>query len=392
MTFQLTILDPEACRRIDPALGASAAAPRVYRYDHAPEPWRLSIGTFGVPRSHALSLGGFRIAEALRTGQPGYDNDREALELARGMEEKIHWSRLIGAGGPRLLGGLVPLVGGKCVLLPSPDARIGMPRDAAILDFAAAALNDFGRRAGINVVTGQDLGHGTMSDGRTPSLRYLHDRFAGSVLADTGRPTAEGNYYLLRGMLSAAGIALRDARVGLVGAGNIGRHVLSRLRADGARVSVCEVKPETRARLAAEGVAVVAADEKATFVRQPFDALVVNAGGATLDPDTVQTVADNATIRVICGCENLVMPDPGGVEIFQRAHKLYAPTEFGGMMGYLTAVEEYLCRRAGAPFDIAVMMRAAERLEQAGRAAAEYTLLRHFAISFEQGVREKFGS
>src|SRR6187401_1081850 len=116
------------------------------------------------------------------------------------MEEKVYWSRLIRVGGPLARRDFARIVGGKCVLLPTPDARVGQPRDFQLLDCATSA--------GFHVITGQDLGHGIMSDGRTPSLEYLHCGFRGSVVADTSKPTAEGNFYTLRGMLRGVGIDL----------------------------------------------------------------------------------------------------------------------------------------------------------------------------------------
>ena len=76
------------------------------------------------------------------------------------------------------------IVGGKCVLLPSNDARVGKPRDRELLDFAIACLADCDQTAGIRITTGQDLGHGLMSDGRTQSLDYLNEGFPGSVVAN----------------------------------------------------------------------------------------------------------------------------------------------------------------------------------------------------------------
>ncbi|MDX2183867.1 MAG: hypothetical protein SFW08_07785, partial [Gemmatimonadaceae bacterium] len=164
----------------------------VVRTTHAATGWVLSIATLGAPESGALSLGGFRIAPRDRASAVGYDNDAEALGLAHGMEDKIRWSRLIRCGGPRVQPMMDRLVGGKCVLLPGDGARVGEPQDAALLDFAGEALNAFVRDFGVVPVTGQDLGHGTMSDGVTSSLGYLHARYEGSVTADTSKPTGEG--------------------------------------------------------------------------------------------------------------------------------------------------------------------------------------------------------
>lgn len=388
-SLELQVLAPAESRRLEPSL-AAAAAPDiwVYRYRHPREDWTLSIATHGVPGSGSLSLGGFRIAPELRTSLADYDNDREAIELALGMEEKIYWSRLLRVGGPLLLSHPAPLVGGKCVLKPTADSRVGQPRDFEMLDFAIAALGEVERRSGVHVVTGQDLGHGTMSDGNTASLAYLHRGYAGSVTADTGKPTAEGNYRLLRGMLAALDIPLAGAKIGLIGCGNIGEHVLSRITAEGAEATVVEAVPARREAMAsAYGVRMLPPEQKEELLRLPIDAVVVNASGGSLDPRAVSLIAANPAIRVVCGSENLTMPDPSGAEALRAAGKLFAPTELGGMVGYLTATEEYLARCEGIAFDIDTMFVAAERLETAGRKAAARVRESGFRLAFEEAMK-----
>src|SRR5205085_7151625 len=112
----------------------------VYRYTDAANGWRLSIATCAPPQSGKLSLGGFRIAPEERTSAPGFDSDREAIGLALGMEEKVYWSRLLGIGGPLARRQIARIVGGKCVLHPTPEARVGQPRDTELLDFAVACF------------------------------------------------------------------------------------------------------------------------------------------------------------------------------------------------------------------------------------------------------------
>jgi hypothetical protein len=213
-----TILRPEDARALVPEL-ASTRNPNVwvYRFEDAGHGWTLSIATHAEPGSGKLSLGGFRIAPLSRTSSPGFTTDREAIALAMGMEEKVHWSRVIRVGGPLAMRDITRIVGGKCVMAPTADARVGQPNDAALLDFAVACFRQVEADAGIHITTGQDLGHGVMHDGTTSSLAYLNARFAGSVVADTSVPTGEGNYQLLRGMLRAAGAPVEGATVGLVG-------------------------------------------------------------------------------------------------------------------------------------------------------------------------------
>ena len=380
------VLDPVACRTLVPALEGQRSI-WVYRYADTATGWTLSIATHAEPGSRKLSLGGFRIAPLERTSAPGYDGDREAIGLAMGMEEKIHWSRLLRVGGPLALRDADRLVGGKCVLTPTADARVGQTRDAEVLDFAVECFRDFEKTAGVLLITGQDLGHGRMSNGRSQSLGYVNARFPGSVLSDTSKPTAEGNYYVLRGMLRALRIEMPSARVGLIGCGNIGERVLQRLRADGASCLVLEANDRKRLSIGDSGIPTWSPAGKDAFLVQPMDALVVNAGGGTLDRATIARVIANPRLRAICGCENLAMPEPDGAEDLRRARRAWCPTELGGMMGYLTAVEEYLSQVDGVPFRMTTMFEAAKRLETAGFEATERAIRSDFDLSFEDAVR-----
>jgi hypothetical protein len=383
-----TILQPADVARLFPDLDTAGKPLWVYRYVHPERGWRLSVATHAEPGSGKLSLGGFRIAPEARTSSPGFDSDREALGLAIGMEEKVYWSRLIRVGGPLALRDTGRIVGGKCVLHPTADARVGQPRDTELLDFAIACFEDVESRAGFFLTTGQDLGHGTMSDARTGSLEYLNARFKGSVCADTSKPTGEGNYHVLAGMLRGMGRGVATATVGLIGCGNIGMHVIGRLREQGTTMLAVEANPVRRAEVAATGITTYGPERKDEFLRQPMDALVVNANGGSLDAETLHRIVANDRLRVVCGSENLAMPDErAGSERLRAAHRAYAPTELGGMMGYLAAVEEYLARVEGVTFNVNTLFDAAERLDGAAFEAARHARERDFAISFEDAMR-----
>ncbi len=366
--MQRITISPAESAQLEPEL-SDTRNPNVwvYRYQHGTLPWVLSIATHAPPGSGKLSLGGFRIAPLERTESLGFTTDREAIALAMGMEEKVHWSRVIKVGGPLAIRDLTRVVGGKCVLAPTADARVGNARDAEMLEWAAGCLNDVESHAGIHITTGQDLGHGRMSDGKTGSLEFLHARFAGSVVADTSVPTGDGNFQLLHGMLRACGIPLAQATVALIGCGNIGMHIIRELQKHpGVTILACESREERRAELEAMGIRTWGPERKREFLAMPMDALVVNAAGGTLDAASIGACTANAQLKVICGSENLVMPDAHGVEILRDAHKVFAPCELGGMMGYLTAVEEYLAVIEKQRFDVQTMLVAAQRLEQAG--------------------------
>jgi hypothetical protein len=363
----------------------------AYRYQHDRHAWTLTVATHAPPGSDKLSLGGFRIAPEERLRSPGFTTDREAIALAMGMEEKVHWSRLIGVGGPLVRRDMARIVGGKCVLAPTPDARVGQPRDAELLEFAAACFREIESAAGIHITTGQDLGHGIMHDGVTPSLAFLAARHAGSVLADTSVPTGEGNYRILEGMLRACNVALESAVIGLIGCGNIGMHLVRRLSARGTRLLALESRAERRTELEGMGIPAWAPDAKGDFLRQPMDAVAVNAAGGSLDRAAVDAITANPRLQVVCGSENLVMPEPELALVLRDARKIYAPTELGGMMGYLTAAEEYLSKVEGIPFVVTSLLDAAGRLETAGFEASVRVRSGGYRETFEEAVTALYG-
>lgn len=385
----MDILKPIDSQRIVPALRDTRNLNVwVYRFTHPSSGWILSIATHAEPGSGKLSLGGFRIAPRERTEAPGFDPDKEAVGLAMGMEEKVHWSRVLHVGGPRARRDMSRIVGGKCVLQPTDDARVGKPRDFEMLDWALECFRTMEKESGVWITTGQDLGHGLMSDGKTESLRYLGQRFHGCVVADTSVPTGEGNYHVLKGMLAACGVQASAAVVGLIGVGNIGRHVLDRLREDGATVFAVEAAPARRASLEENGIRVFAPAEKAEMLREPMDALVVNAAAGSLDTETITACMANPRLKIVCGSENMAMKDPDGSARLLSARKVYCPTELGGMMGYLTAVEEYLAVKDGLRFEMRQMLEASRRLETVGRQAASLIRSRGYSMDFEAAAEE----
>src|SRR3954463_6189568 len=167
----MDVLQPTDSQRIVSSLRESRnPSVWVYRFTHPDTGWILSIATHAEPGSQKLSLGGVRIAPRERTEAPGFDPDREAIALAMGMEEKVHWSRVLQVGGPRARRDMKRIVGGKCVLQPTDAARVGHPRDYELLDWAVECFAEMERESGVLLTTGQDLGHGMMSDGKISSL------------------------------------------------------------------------------------------------------------------------------------------------------------------------------------------------------------------------------
>lgn len=382
--FERTILDPKATKALVPECPIDVW---VYRYTHPSHAWTFSVATHGAPGSGSFSLGGFRIVPEDRAAIAGFSPDREAIGLAVGMEGKVFWSRLIRAAGPEGSRYLSKIVGGKCVLLPTKGARVGEALDKELLSFGVTCLSDFEETSGVYATTGEDLGHGMLHDGSASSLEFLHEHFYGSVLSDTSIPTAEGNFNCLVGGLHALKRELRGARIGLIGCGHIGTHLLKRLQDAGAEVSVLEASISREAELRAEGVKVWHVSQKSEFMRLPNVALAVNASGASLDSATVGEVCKNPETLLVTGCENLVMPQPADAERLRAAGKVFTPTEYCGMMGYLTAVEEYFCRRSDKSFTMDSMYELARKLEEPTAKTVERCLQNKFARSFADELK-----
>jgi hypothetical protein len=60
------------------------------------------------------------------------------------------------------------------------------------------------------------------------------------------------------------------------------------------------------------------------------------------------------------------------------------------MMGYLTAVEEYLARRDGAAFDVGVLLEAARRLDTVGERGTADVIESGYRVTFEDAVRAAY--
>ncbi|MBX7137197.1 MAG: NAD(P)-binding domain-containing protein [Oligoflexia bacterium] len=385
--FRREILSPAECRALVDSLREQVY---VYRYTHLVHGWVLAIGThigtIAPAMGRPLSLGGFRIVPEARAQLPGFLPEREAIELSVGMEEKVFWSKIAQVGGPRGLKNLQRIVGGKCVLL-APGGRVGEALDLEALQFAVSCMHDFEAHSGISIVTGQDLGHGQLSQGGQTSLEFLRDNFHGSVIADTGKPTAEGNFYMLKGTLNAFDIPISSARIGIIGAGNIGEHLIKRLVQHGGSVVVLESLPAKQQKLTAQGLKVYGQEQKQEFLGLSVDALAVNANGGTLDDEAVNQICSNPEIKIICGCENLAMPNSANEAKLLAARKVYCHTELCGMMGYLTAVEEYLARTAGQLVKIEEMYEAAAQLENIGFKGARGVLESGYTRSLMELLR-----
>ncbi|MBL7662261.1 hypothetical protein JNK13_05860 [bacterium] len=387
MEFIKQTLTPDQSKKL---LGNTAHPVWIYLYQHPQHQWEFAIGTLAEPGSEKFSLGGFRIVPVERAETAGFSTATEAGSLALGMEKKVYWSKLVEVAGPRGRRVLPRVVGGKCVLKPSRGYRVGESNDEEALNFGITCLKDFEQSVKVHIVTGQDLGHGVLSNGDETSLEFLGRHFPGSILADTSKPTGEGNYYALKGMLEGFGIDVKNARVGMMGCGHVGSQVLHKLREKGAKVKILESSEHKVQMFSRDGIKAYLPTHQEDFLREDFDALVVNAVGGSLNGVTVERIVKNPAIKAICGSENLALADPSLELELRKAEKLFAPTEWAGMMGYLTAVEERLCALENEPFDIEVMLEEAHLLKESAVRATSYCIEKNFSISFDQALKTLF--
>ena len=197
---------------------------------------------------------------------------------------------------------------------------------------------------------------------------------------------------MLRGMLAALGISLSDAKIGLIGLGNIGEHLMQRLLAEGATLYAIEMAEDRRARAEKAGVKTFIPDNKSEFLALDMHAVVVNANASSLDIPAVESICKNPQIKVVCGCENLAMPDPVGEKLLIAASKIYCHTELCGMMGYLTAVEEFLSRTNQVSYSVGNMFEAAKKLEEVGFKASTQVIESKFKKSFGEAVKSIYSN
>lgn len=385
--FRRTIIPPSEAEKLLPGVGNDIT---VYLYENERGD-RLAIGTHLLPGKESLSLGGFRIVPEERAATEGFDPVIEAIQLANGMEKKVFWARKLHLGGPLGLARIQDTVGGKCVLLPNSEGRVGESADFEVLRFATTCLHDFESDSGNRVVTGQDLGHGVLSDEKTTSLEFLNNNFHGAVLENTSIPTAEGNVQMLLGMLEGLDIPPSEARIGLLGCGNIGSQILKRFHDIGMSNVICvEANPSTQQELRGLGHEVLGVDGLSEFFSSEVDAIAVNASGGSLTGEAVERINLNSRLQIITGCENLVFSKRGERETLDAAGKLFAPTELCGMFGYLTAIEEYLCRVESSTYSVETLIDAAANLRPVGCKSAIMTRDGSFQ-SFSDAVKSYEG-
>ncbi|MEL7196687.1 MAG: Glu/Leu/Phe/Val dehydrogenase dimerization domain-containing protein [Pseudomonadota bacterium] len=254
------------------------------------------------------------------------DGLRDALRLSRGMSYK------------NAMAGL-PLGGGKAVILADESPS----KTPELL----AAFGDAVEGLGGRYVTAEDVG---MSEADMVSLSRRTGHVSGLPVqgddaagGDPGPFTAQGIYQGIKaavryrmGKHSMAGV-----HVAVQGTGSVGGGVARLLAADGAVLTLADIREESAAALAKElGAKTVAPD---AILSTPCDVLSPNALGAIFDDESIPAVQ----AEIVAGGANNQLARAGhGAKLFERGI-LYAPDYVINAGGIVSVAMEYLARRDG---------------------------------------------
>jgi leucine dehydrogenase len=265
------------------------------------------------------SLGGCRLWTYRQAG----DAVSDALRLSRAMTLKA------AVAG-------VPLGGGKGVIMrPAGPPLAARARRDALLDFGDLVESLDGR-----YITAEDVGTTTadMASVRR-ATRYVAGLGAapGDAGGDPGPKTALGVFLGIKAAVRfRLGRAdLNGVSVAVQGVGGVGYHLCGLLAAEGARLTVADVRPGAIARVCEEFHAVaVPADE---ILSQETDVLAPCALGAVLNGQTIPALRT----RIIAGAANNQLAQGQDGAALQAAGILYAPDYVINAGGIISVSREY---------------------------------------------------
>ncbi|MGN5632654.1 Leu/Phe/Val dehydrogenase [Streptomyces sp. AC154] len=247
----------------------------------------------------------------------------DALNLARGMSYK---NALAGLGHG----------GGKAVIIGDPEAFEGDRRTELLLAYGRAVASLGGR-----YVTACDVGtYVADMDVVARECRWTTGRSPENGGAgDSSVLTAFG---VFQGMRASAqhlwgDPTLRGRKVGVAGVGKVGHHLVEHLLADGAEVTITDVREESVRRITERhpGVA-VAADTGALIRTEGLDIYAPCALGSALNDETVPVL----TASVVCGAANNQLAHPGVEKDLADRAILYAPDYVVNAGGVIQVADE----------------------------------------------------
>jgi valine dehydrogenase (NAD+) len=249
----------------------------------------------------------------------------DVLRLSRGMTLKAAVAGL-------------DLGGGKAVVLGDPRRE----KTPALLEAYGRLVQSLGG----TYITAGDVG--TTSDdmdviGRTTRHVVARTPAAGGS-GDSAPMTALGVFQAMRAASERTWgtPSLSGRTVGVEGLGKVGRHLVTLLVEDGARVLAADVDPEACARVRqdAPDVTIVSRVADATV-----DVYAPCAMGATLSPTTVPAVQ----ARIVCGAANNQLSTPSVEDELVRRGVLWVPDFVANSGGLVQVAGE---RDASTPDDV----------------------------------------
>ncbi|MDX6302537.1 MAG: valine dehydrogenase [Nocardioidaceae bacterium] len=175
----------------------------------------------------------------------------------------------------------------------------------------------------------------------------------------TGRTVAHGGagdssvltaYGVFQGMRAAADVtwgrpALEGRTVGVAGVGKVGRHLVTHLVQDGARVVVTDVDPLAVAAVQQTHPSVRAVPDVDALVTSDLDVYAPCALGGALDDGVVDTLS----ARIVCGAANNQLAHEGIEKELEDRGVLYAPdyvVNAGGLIQVADELEGFSFERA----------------------------------------------
>jgi len=261
-----------------------------------------------------------------------YATELEALDdvlaLSRGMTYKA------------ALAGL-DLGGGKAVIIGDPrrdrsEALLraygrfvqslgGRYRTACDVGTYSADMDVVAREC--SFVTGRTLAHGGAGDSSVLTALGVFQGMRASAEHVWGEPS------------------LRGRHVGVAGVGKVGRHLVTHLAADGARVTVSDVDPTAVAEVRAQHPGVVSAGTTAELVGLDLDVYAPCALGRALDDEVVERLQ----AQVVCGAANNQLAHEGVAKHLEQRGIVYAPdycVNAGGLIQVADELEGFVFERA----------------------------------------------
>ncbi|MFT7403615.1 Glu/Leu/Phe/Val family dehydrogenase [Zhongshania sp.] len=208
----------------------------------------------------------------------------------------------------------LPLGGGKAVIIGDPSKN--KSRDLLL------AMGGFIEDLGGRYITAEDSGT-TVADLKiiAESSSYVSGVLDGGRHGGDPSPyTAEGIFHGIKAALKFkhGSADLTGVRVAIQGAGAVGRHLISLLILEGARVFAADINTRNceLARLA--GANIIACDEVLGFAA---DVLAPCAMGAVINADTVETIQAG----IVAGAANNQLANTAQGERLRQRDILYAP-------------------------------------------------------------------